>query len=628
MLESDDEDAQPTSKAQQNFVDNPEFEDSERFSDDAEDSLPIVQHLDLILNTEVLNISFPRISSRSINSIASGSVPPIASQKIVMAVTCGDNTVRVITLPLTPPSHESKDRDMFKKDIFLAQAGNGAWGERVLIIGGSSGHQVIPSGVSITFTPHTALGVMVFDDDDDDDDPQESSKEQGWDILLASHSTEDGGLLLVFRIPIVKLGKDDYTTSADPVSPFQRQHLSSPAVSISFNPSSYPSRRHSHLLVAGSQGAIRVYECLSPTPVLEGDKSRSRRSSIALAYNQPLIERGSWLISLYPGFASSNDSFSSSRSVSQPQGAPQRKIIVNAQWVLNGKSIMVLLADGEWGVWDLEGAGPGRKKDSILGDASAYGVQGGAISKWALSGWLGDTPKAPIGLLSGIQQFNKGGNSGKFAPMTPGTRRIREDSLFGSNSISSSLGSYVAGGISVWNTSGVFSEHDDDIVAIWYADELVVITSLWGYWTSQLSKKSRTSDPFSRSAKADGRLVKLGFTLRGDKPTAVEIVPPPRKPGYSPRASQDGSDNADGFGLVGEVVVSGEHRLSIVSEKTKTPYGRRLNEKVGTKDQQLAFNDGEQDLAGIDSALAGMEKRNVFGQSLGTGKRKVNFLFN
>ncbi|EQL03779.1 Nup37p-like protein [Ophiocordyceps sinensis CO18] len=107
IIDSDDED-QPPAKAQA----TPGFEDKPRFDDAAEPTAypESIQTLDLALGTSVLNVAVIPMAPSAAQDIFTAGKAPFLAETMVFAVSCVTNDVYVITLPLTPPSPESKAR--------------------------------------------------------------------------------------------------------------------------------------------------------------------------------------------------------------------------------------------------------------------------------------------------------------------------------------------------------------------------------------------------------------------------------------------------------------------------------------------------------------------------------------
>ena len=610
IIDSDDE--PPPARHKIPYKEDAKFEEEEILFDPTEPRSFITQDLDLTLGTEVLQLAFPQVPA-DYSYHKAMSLPSILSNKIVIAAACADNNIRVITLPLKPPSPASKSREELRSDLTSAYPGNGYWGETMVTIGGDHCHQTIPDGITITFSPrpdssneetHTEIAVpnphntRSRSPAKHDLSKDSLQKEQHWDLLVASHSAELSGLLLVFRIPLVKRSKDPEVgldISTAPVQPMQRQHLPSPATCISFNTSPYPAARHSHILVAERTGVTRIYNCLSST--------RTRPPSRGSEYGSTSSEQGSWLISLYPSFISPSPSTS----------VAHRKPIIGASWVLAGKAIIILLGDGEWGIWDIEGAGPTAKGNVLLrGNEGTSGVRGGAKTVWSISG-LVETSTITRG-HSRSSSDSKRDSTSSFAPMTPHSRKVRQETLF---SHGDSIGgpSFTSGGISVRGISKAREDDfGDDTIVMWREDTVVVMQSLITYWKAHLRNEIGGSGSLF-GVDTSRRLVKVeGLNLCGDNITNVDIFPIVAKAGVT--APPD-------------LVVAGQYRfVCLVQNNLAVPLARRASKGAEasehTEERQLMAT-GNLDVSAIDRALFDME--NNQGQSNGAVTKRKSVMF-
>jgi hypothetical protein len=129
VIDSNDE--APAASA---FVDKPEFQDSPP----ADTSVPeTIQTLDLALGTAVLHVAtLPMPSCAAEDAAWNGA--SILKNTIVFAVTCATTDVYLVTLPLTPPSHESKARPELRQSLLAGNAGTGVWGETLTLLTGQS----------------------------------------------------------------------------------------------------------------------------------------------------------------------------------------------------------------------------------------------------------------------------------------------------------------------------------------------------------------------------------------------------------------------------------------------------------------------------------------------------------
>lgn len=562
-LISDDESpaqAPPPPMAQ----DDAEFESEEDEASELEPYPHVVQQLDIPLGTEVLSVALPHLPQLpSYNSV--DGIPPIFNDKIVVSVACADTSVRVITLPLTPPSDARKATDRSKTPA--------PYGEQILRIEGQHGHTAIPSGITMTWTPNEADSLPEDVDMDDDEDAEDDESEprprkrismgdiKGWDLVVASHSIEVTGVLHIFRIAIVS--KDDqFSLTTKPVFPYQTQYLPAPATHVSFTPSRFPSRRHLHLLIADSKGFVKIYNPLA------AQRARPRSSRPGMAQPKRL---GAWVASFSTSFAVAKD---------QPNhpGLAQRKCILDAKWASDGRSIVALLADGEWGVWDVDGSGPGSSRS-----ASSKTLN------FALRGWISSfehksTTSAPI-------VPSKTGSKGlALAPMTPNTRRTREESLF-QGPASSSTSDIPRGGISIASSINKSSGQSEDAVVMWYGDEVFRIPNFQQFW-----QRNSSSGNTIGSLYGPGLTRVENITLNNEPINGIDQF---TRVGAAAR-----------MGVPRDLLITGSTRLLFVIHATpqaKTGGGLFSNVDPAERnvDNEL-LKRGELDLGGMDRILNGM----------------------
>ncbi|KAF2660701.1 hypothetical protein K491DRAFT_648977, partial [Lophiostoma macrostomum CBS 122681] len=395
LIDSDDEDT-PT-KAVPQPPPKAEFEDEEEELDPDQPYPSVVQQLRLALNTAVLHIAIPDIPEVSAIRPAD-SVPTIFSKKIVFTVACADCSVRVISLPLSPPTDATKQ---------LPPSTKARWGEEVLKIPTHAGHQIIPRGISMTWTSRAH---PTFEEETDNDNMDLDGEEddtstpgrrstrrkqsrshagtgaatEGWDVLVASHSTEVGGLLKIWRFKLT----DTSVSASTPITAYRTLTLPAPATRVAFNTAQSPKRRHSQILIADAAGIARVYDPFAPP---------NRKQRVASA-----TDSGGY-VALF------RSTFDRSQTNTSPTLA-RRKSILDAAWVADGQGILALLVDGEWGIWDIERTGPNPPSDP-----SAFSVRG-YLGTWDESR-SNNSPSSPK-------------KQNKLVPMTPNTRRTREEHLF------------------------------------------------------------------------------------------------------------------------------------------------------------------------------------------------------
>lgn len=433
IIDSDDEDSAPP-------VSQAEFEEEEQSQVDSEQQYPeILRQIDVPLGTKALRLA---VCSNAVSLVNTESPSSLLTSHIIIAATCADCSTRVITLPLTPPSPENKQLS--------------AWGVQTLKL---FGHQDVASGVAITLASPVSKSTSRSSSRGKSPERADESTKNDWHILVATHSPEASGLLLIYSLPIVKNKNSKYHLSTLEAAPAQKLYLRSPAHKVAFNPSSPQAPRHSHLLVSFSEGPVKLYSC---APEKSPSTSSRRRESGASA--DPPATSGGWLMTLHPGF----------------QANGKRKTVLDADWVLGGKAVMALFLDGEWGVWDIEGAGPGNATNNLLRNQNTIqGVTGGSTAVFSTSGWLPNSQSTVKSQATPATEAKP-----NLAPMTPSTRRIREDTFFKQNNPSGSLTSS-KGGISVSGIENTSSDmNGDEAVLFWHGDQLYALSSLLSFWKS------------------------------------------------------------------------------------------------------------------------------------------------
>ncbi|RDL32571.1 Uncharacterized protein BP5553_09027 [Venustampulla echinocandica] len=538
LLDSDDEAGPP-----QKFDDKPEFEDEEEEVDPLKPHPEILQTLDLHLGTNVFHIALLPTAVLKAEGATWRGLEPL-KQKIVFTASCGDNDLRLITLPLIPPSPASKARPEFRSSFAEAYAGNGRWGETVTLL---KGHQSPSAGVAMT----ASFGTSPKNNSN-------SSATAGAQIIVASHSLEVTGLLLLYRISVKSQPRH--------VEPFQKIHLASPAKSISFNPS-LSGQRSSHLLLADTKGTCRIYDYSK----LSTSSEEGSESTVA--------ERGTWLLPLYAPFQGTKDNQQAAHPMSAHAGFG-RKTIIDAQWVSGGKAVIVLLDDGEWGIWDIEGYGPGASK----GGLQREGVNGGSVSEFSLVGYI-DIAAKPR--QSGAPQIT----GPKFVPMTPSTRKAIE--LFSKCAASNGI---VNGQISVAEIrSSSPTSPSEESVAFWLGETFALISNLQKYWTARNSKpaKGGQGNLFGGGPSGSGLIRLEGIDLQGEQCSGIEQL------------TKRAPTQAD---LPTDLLILGEHRFTILSIKSQTKEVKaRVPSSRSALEEKTGNNAMDLDVIGIDQALARME---------------------
>lgn len=515
IIDSDDD--EPEAAA---FVDKPEFEDN--VTTDPTAVPEITQTLDLGLGTAVLHVAvlpMPPTASKD----ASWNGANILKDKIVFAVTCATTDVYVVTLPLTPPSHESKARPQLRQNLMASNAGTGVWGETLTLLAGQSRPC---GGLAITLVKHKPGSRSRS---------LERAAAQAVPVpraIVAAHSREASGTLRLWDVTL-----DAKPGTTNRVEPFQTEYLPSPLTGVAFNPS-----HTTQLLTVTASQAARVYD-YAAAALPSDDTSEG-----------PFPTQGSWLLSLYPPFSRG------------PSMSTARKPIVAAEWISQGRAVLALLSDGQWGIWDIDGAVPSSGSGTLFSKART-GLRGSAITTFCVSGHLEGT--SPLRNPTAQKAPAAPGATAEFVPMTPHTRRdaIASAIVGGSEKLAA-----VRGGVTVTQLPSEGTGPGEESAVLWLggADPIVsVIPVISRFWDSQLRRAVGGGVNLWSGAQPTRmlRLTDLGIGLLGERCTGAAAIPKPSRSTVNANgASTTKEGSSPGEGLPVEVLLQGESRLVIVHE--------------------------------------------------------------
>ncbi len=618
VIDSDDENEEQqkppeqsrrqSTKTNRTKLPEPEFEDYDVEEDPLDPSASIIQYLDISLGTDVVDLSFPPFSAN--RSMLPSTLPTITSRLLIAVTACADGSTRVVRVPLMPPSPAKK-----KQEESNPKTGDtpthqwGIWGEKVLTLEQAAGHRGIPTKVAVTLTPFD-LRVLSEEgwpprDQRGGDGPlpdgswptreKEAPGEKRlppefWQLLVATLISGSTPTLLIYRV-FVTPGRPERPERVAEVplgmvglSPIQIQHLSLPAMHISFNPSLYSPHRHSQLLLADANGSVRVYDC------------RAKPSNASTAKMGPDENHGSWLMTLHSGFA--NGSKTSDLNIHEAR----RKQVLDAQWVLGGKSVVVLLSDGEWGIWDIEGAGPSiTKRGNLVNQATRNGIRGGAVTPWSLQGRV--HPQIRACNSPDAASPNDDGPP-KLIPRTPRSRKVQEQSLFSGPTATPS--DHARGGIAVRPADPKATDMArHETIVFWLDEYMAVLPDLWSYWENQVAKTTNGGLGNLLDPGAHHRLVPLeGVIDPGEMITDVDTMPTTTTVDDSERQQQSNSARMPTFP---GILVAKHHDLVIVSRQPLQPNGDTIQEETGSTAPRFAGS-GPLGIDEINRSLASMEQ--------------------
>lgn len=530
IIDSDEENEPDTAAAEKGaFVDQPQFEED---LDDESTYPEFTQTLDLEFDTAVFHIATLPLTP-CLAEDASWEGTDILKEKIVFTISCATREVFLVTLPLVPVSPLSKARKDLQESLLAGKAGNGKWGETVTLLAGQQKHS---DGLAMTLIrPRSAH------DRSKSSERSRSTPRPAHRAVVAAHSREASGTLRLWDVPLEAASKP-----GEQIEPFQTEYLPNPLTSISFNPT-----QSTQLLCNASPSAVRIYDyslpSMPPDDISEG----------------PFPSQGSWLISLYPPFI---------------RQSTTRKPILGASWVARGRAIFVLLADGQWGIWDMDGVSP--QGSAHLGMPSS-GLQGDAIAKFNVSGYVEGTSP-----LRNPASQRTSGNTSEFVPMTPHSRR----DAFASSSGPERL-AIVRGGVVVTPLPASTTTTADESLTLWIgsSDHVFTIPALLKFWDAQIRRSAGGGVNLFSGAQPTRmiRLNDLSVGLMGERCTGVGAIV---------RFSETGGMSAPGSeGLPVDVVVCGESRLVIIRE-SEAAVGARIG---GVISRRTRLSDRARDTSAI-----------------------------
>ncbi|KAI1413405.1 hypothetical protein F5Y13DRAFT_29494 [Hypoxylon sp. FL1857] len=511
VIDSDSDEDTPAGKGG-SFVDQPQFEE---YLDEDDPYPEITQTLDLEFGTAVLHVAALPLTPCTAEDAAWGGTE-ILKDRMIFAASCSTREVFLVTLPLVPPSPLSKARAELQESLLAGKAGNGKWGETMTLLAGQ-----IKGSDSLAMTLIRSKTVLERSKSSERSRSESRALPR---VVVAAHSPEGSGSLRLWDVPLEETSK-----TGQRIEPFQTEFLPKPLTSISFNPT-----HSTQLLCNASSDGVRIYDyALASMPP---DDSEG-----------PFPSQGSWLISFYPPFARPSSS---------------RKPILAASWIAHGRAILVLLADGQWGIWDIDGVSP--QGPALLGKPGS-GIRGDALTEFNVSGYVEGT--------SPLRNPASQRGSADFVPMTPHSRR---DAL--SNSGGPERLAPVKGGIIVTSLPGSATTTNDESVALWIggAEHVFVIPGVLKFWDAQIRRGAGGGVNLFSGAQPTRmvRLSDLSVGLMGERCTGVAAIV---------RFIENDDLGSSGHeGLPVELVVCGETRLVIVRE-SETVVGTRIGGVVSRR---------------------------------------------
>lgn len=432
------------------------------------------------------------------------STPTLLKKVAVVAISCADGTTQLLQIPLAPPSAATK-----ASVVDAIQSSSIELAARGCPIPASLTIKLLPADESRPRSQHGSL--QSLDDQ----------------LLIASASRT----LSIWAISV-------HASSLVPSenSLLRKLPLSSPATDLSFHHSS----RLAHVLLTDASGAARIYDVHKPrSPTQIGD----------------------WIMAYHTSYHTVKDTPDLDPSLTR------RKKILGAEWVLAGKGILVLLEDGEWGIWDVSSSQPGK-----------------SVEDFALRGFLGTSTSTE----HAEPNKNKRGAS-KLAPMTPNTRKTKAEQLF--TGAVRAPGVAPSGGIAV-QSNNPRTGHADESVAMWYGSEIYAITSTQAFW-----QRSANSSGGFGSLHAPGLAHITDINLSNENISSISQFPIKGSAGLGQMNTQR------------DLLVAAEHRAIVLQTQRPDKPARNLFQQQiderpadAARDQHM-LDVGTLDVNGLDRML-------------------------
>ena len=388
------------------------------------------------------------------------------------------------------------------------------------------------------------LAVKIKTKGKDSKHTQEDTSSEEDEVLVASTGTS----LSLWHLPLSS------TQSYAPLPPQIQTSMIGAVVSFQSSP------RLDSLLLAELSGLVRVLGLRE-----SNEQHTSTDPTIAASVSSPAHSR--WVMSYQTPFHAPENG--------NPALARRKKILSGA-WVLGGRGILVLLEDGQWGVWDVSGSSQASGKSAQ--DFTLYGYLNTSSTS--------EAPSNPS------QKRNSGS---KLAPMTPNTRKVKAENLFAGSLKPVNAAS--SGGISISITQSKAGQLDESVV-MWYNNSIYSINSMQSFWQRSQGSGDRSSF---------GGLYTPGLTHITDINLMNENITSISQ--FAPRPTIATSALGQ-MNVQSDLLVSAEHRY-IMLQHLRPQGPMRQQQLQPTADRPLSRDQrmldvGEVDLGGMNRILDGM----------------------
>jgi hypothetical protein len=248
---------------------------------------------------------------------------------------------------------------------------------------------------------------------------------------------------------------------------------------------------------------------------------------------------------------------------------------------LTGRVVVVLLADGEWGVWDVAG----NRTSSLKPNSFAiWGMIGSGVPSHFIS--------------NGTKRSLE--SKGSLPTMTPNTKRTKEAHLFTGQSAHTT--NTPRGAICIKPILLPSADNSEDSVVIWYNDTICYIDSLQSYW-SRAAKRSN-----------DSKVQTSGGSLFGPGLTRMEAIDLEGQiiKSITQTTSQNDSENPASRAIV----LGTQHQLVTCPYGPRTSLPSKLSRsrthQLENLSQSLLLQRGELGIDDLDNMLDSMHSNRRF----------------
>lgn len=326
-------------------------------------------------------------------------VPELLISHLTIAASCANRAIVLVSVPFAAKQDVDPKSESDIKITHVDEEG---------------GHGDLISALSLTWTIGTPSNSQ-----------QSAALDASASFLVASASPTGSGLLILHQVSFKSHLAGLPETHVKVATQLVRLPLLGSV--LAFSPHAYHSRNYlSLLLTSPARGIIQIYD-LSKSSLLSERKDDGIQPASAGPSSRHRLEVSLVLCTAHNG----------------PTESRSRRPIVDASWDSSGQAILGLLADGEWGLWNI--SGPDTKfKNADHGRFTSFGQ---------------------LSATTPTKKTSKTKAGGSLAPMTPHTRKTRSDEFFGkTNPPQAHFPATTTGKITLCSPSRLSQSQDDAVI--------------------------------------------------------------------------------------------------------------------------------------------------------------------